>query len=60
MSKRPLTPEERALIEKIVKASSHGGLIAVRPRVVIGDGVDEQGRVQWTTTVALSEVLPDA
>ncbi len=56
MLKRQLTPTERALLDKIA-TSSQGVLTPARPRVVVGDEVDEHGRVE-RTTVALGEVLP--
>lgn len=55
---RRLTSAEKALIGKMAMASSQGVLTPSRPRVAVADEVDEQGRVQWTTSVALDEVLP--
>ena len=60
MGKRQLTPAERALIERIATMTSLGAFSATRLRMVVGDEVDEHGRVQWTTTVALSDLLPNA
>lgn len=60
MANRPLTSAEKALIERIAVASSQGVLTSARPRIVVADEADEQGRVQWTTSVALDEVLPAA
>ena len=60
MSKRRLTSAEKALIEKIAAKSSQGVLTASRPLIRVADDLDEQGRVQWTISVALNEMLPNA
>ncbi len=60
MSKRQLTPAERVLIKRIATTTSLSVFSATRLRVVVSDEVDEHGQVQWTTTVALSDLLPNA
>lgn len=59
MIARELTPAEKVLVEKIAMRSSQGVLTTSRPQVRVSDELDEQGQVQWTTSVALSEMLPE-
>lgn len=58
MGKRRLTSAEKALIGKM--AASRGVPTPSQPRVAVADEVDERGRIQWATSVALDEVPPSA
>lgn len=60
MSKRRLTLSEKALITRIATRSSQGVLTGSQPSVSVGDELDDLGHVHWTTSVSLSDVLPDA
>ncbi len=58
--KRRLTTAEKALVEKIALELPRAAFRGACPRVVVGDEVDEHGRVAWTTTAEFDEVLPPA
>lgn len=60
MSKRQLTATEKALIEKIVTTSMQSVLAASRLSIRVSDELDEQGQIQWTTSVPLEAMLPSA
>ncbi|TNC70894.1 hypothetical protein [Rubellimicrobium roseum] len=58
--RRKLTPAERSLVTRIAEAQPRPVLPGRTVRIDVQDETDEDGRIGWTTSVRLEDILPRA
>ncbi len=56
--RRKLTPAELSLVARIAEAQPRTALPGRSLRVTVRDETDDEGRIAWTTSVRLDDLLP--